>query len=162
MLFIDEVYSLIKNDNDSFGKEAIDTLIQCMENFRSEMVVIIAGYEELMQPFLDKNPGLKSRFNTFIHFEDYNADELRTILKNFIKSKQFQFTSEAEERLNVFVAEAHKNMGPNDGNGRWARNVADKIIQAHKSNCIEQRFINNIISIEDVEDGITKFNDNQL
>ncbi len=162
VLFIDEVYSLVKDDNDSFGKEAIDTLIQCMEKYRNEMVVIIAGYEELMQPFLDRNPGLKSRFNTFVHFEDYNADELKTILMGIIAAKGYQLSQEAKEHISVFVNEAHKTMERNDGNGRWARNVADKIIQAHKSNCIERDFFNNVISFEDIESGISKFKDNQL
>jgi len=116
----------------------------------------------LMQPFLDRNPGLKSRFNTFVHFEDYNADELKTILMGIIAAKGYQLSQEAKEHISVFVNEAHKTMERNDGNGRWARNVADKIIQAHKSNCIERDFFNNVISFEDIESGISKFKDNQL
>ena len=82
VLFIDEIYSLVHDEHDSFGREALDTLVPYIENSRADLVVILAGYENLMRRFFSHNPGLESRFNTYIHFEDYSFGCLFMVTKS--------------------------------------------------------------------------------
>ena len=80
VLFIDEAYSLTySNNGNDYGQEAVDTLLKAMEDHRDDFIVIVAGYPELMAQFVDSNPGLRSRFNKYINFEDYNVDQLTLI-----------------------------------------------------------------------------------
>ncbi|MBR6584496.1 MAG: AAA family ATPase, partial [Firmicutes bacterium] len=76
VLFIDEAYSLVQGDNDSYGKECVATVLKAMEDNRDQLVVIVAGYDDLMHKFIESNPGLKSRFNKYIHFPDYTGEEM--------------------------------------------------------------------------------------
>ena len=98
MLFIDEAYALTagKGEGD-FGQEAVDTLLKAMEDHRDELVVIVAGYPDLMNGFLNSNPGLRSRFNKFLYFEDYKAEELVEILESMCKKADYRLTPEAKE-----------------------------------------------------------------
>ncbi|MDD6102179.1 MAG: AAA family ATPase [Clostridiales bacterium] len=138
ILFIDEAYSLTvdKGEND-FGKEAVDTLLKAMEDHRDDLVVIVAGYEEPMNEFLKSNPGLKSRFNKFLYFEDYTEDELVQILENMCKSKQYKLSKEAKEAaLEHFRAriEAHEE---NFANAREVRNFLESAITNHASRVVK-------------------------
>lgn len=84
VLFIDEAYSITENKHsDSFGRECLTELTKALEDYRNDLVVIVAGYKEPMEVFFNSNPGLKSRFNTFIEFDDYNSKQLLDILYNF-------------------------------------------------------------------------------
>ena len=132
VLFIDEAYSLVPeqgNGND-YGQEAISTILKRMEDYRDRLVVIVAGYKNEMQRFIDSNPGLQSRFNRYIDFPDYSGGELAQIFKMYMKKNQYTLSSDAEQYLKerFEYAVAHKDR--NFGNARYARNVFEKSIQA--------------------------------
>lgn len=127
VLFIDEAYALAK-DGDSFGQEAIDTLLKRMEDDRDRLVVIVAGYTNEMKTFIDSNPGLKSRFNRYIEFEDYSAEEMLTIFKNLATKQKYTLSEESEKTLlNIFkdVKECEDN---SFGNARGVRNLFEKAL----------------------------------
>ena len=92
VLFIDEAYALNSKSENDFGQEAIDTLLKAMEDHREDLVVIVAGYDGLMDQFIHSNPGLESRFNRFLHFDDYTLDEMMGILDLQLKKGQYQLT----------------------------------------------------------------------
>ena len=128
VLFIDEAYSLCRGENDTFGLEAIDTLVKCMEDNRDDLVVILAGYTNEMAQFLESNPGLKSRFPNTIEFPDYSAAEMLEIAKGIAKSKGYEISSECDDAL-MEQFERSQVKGRNDsGNGRLARNVVEAAI----------------------------------
>ena len=131
VLFIDEAYSLVPEDGNGsdYGQEAISTLLKRMEDYRDRLVVIIAGYKNEMQRFIDSNPGLQSRFNRYIDFPDYTGGELADIFKMYMKKNQYTLSPDAEtylkERFEYAVAHKDRNFG----NARYARNVFEKSIQ---------------------------------
>ena len=132
VLFIDEAYSLVPENGNGqdYGQEAIATLLKRMEDYRDRLVVIIAGYRNEMQRFIDSNPGLQSRFNRYIDFPDYSGVELTDIFKMYMKKNQYTLADGAEEYLKeqFEYAVAHKDR--NFGNARFARNVFEKSIQS--------------------------------
>ena len=132
VLFIDEAYSLVPENGNGqdYGQEAIATLLKRMEDYRDRLVVIIAGYKNEMQRFIDSNPGLQSRFNRYIDFPDYSGVELTDIFKMYMKKNQYTLADDAEEFLKeqFEYAVAHKDR--NFGNARFARNVFEKSIQS--------------------------------
>ena len=104
VLFIDEAYYLYKPDNErDYGSEAIEILLQVMENQRDDLVIIFAGYKDRMDKFYESNPGLASRITNHVHFPDYEPDELRQIGINMIEEQQYQLTPEAEVALVDFI-----------------------------------------------------------
>ncbi len=126
ILFIDEAYSLVE-DHNSFGTEAINTIVQMMENFREEVIVIFAGYPKKMQEFLDKNEGLRSRIAFHLDFPDYDADELTDIMKLMLDKRGYKYDS--EETLKKFNALCEDACGEKDfGNGRFVRNLIDHAV----------------------------------
>ena len=134
ILFIDEAYSLVDDRDGSFGDEAINTIVQEMENHREEVIVIFAGYPDKMEIFLDKNPGLRSRIAHYVHFEDYNADELCQIAKHIAKEKGLVLEDDAVLKMNGIMEEARKQA--DFGNGRFARNIIEKARTAQQSRLI--------------------------
>lgn len=128
VLFIDEAYAL-SSDGSSFGREAIDTLVKLIEDYRKEIVVILAGYKKEMADFVKSNPGLASRFPLTIDFPDYNADELFAIALKMISAKGFHISEAAKEALQEQVQAAHKTTTTNSGNGRLIRNMVEKILR---------------------------------
>lgn len=128
ILFIDEAYTLNGKTENDFGQEAIDTLLKAMEDNRDNLVVIVAGYPKLMRKFLESNPGLKSRFNKFIDFEDYNAEELTEIFERYCKTEQYSLTEEAKDILKAHFLELEKNKPKNFANAREIRNIFEKSI----------------------------------
>jgi Holliday junction resolvasome RuvABC ATP-dependent DNA helicase subunit len=126
VLFIDEAYGLAL---DQYGAEAITTIVKDMEDHRDDLVVIVAGYPEPMQGFMETNPGLASRFSTSITFQDYSDTELRDIFVRLAVASDFEATPEALERFEQIVSIEPRGEG--FGNGRYARNLLDKAIARH-------------------------------
>lgn len=128
VLFIDEAYTLSTGGSNDFGQEAIETLLKMMEDHRDELVVIVAGYTGRMQEFLDSNPGLRSRFNKHVHFDDYGVPQLVEIFKNFCRKADFRITPDAEKELisvfNVLTASRDETFG----NARTARNLFEATV----------------------------------
>lgn len=128
VLFIDEAYAL-SGDSGSFGKEAIDTLVKLIEDYRGEIVVILAGYKREMEDFLKSNSGLESRFPLKINFPDYSAGELFEICKKMIADKGFVLGEEVEPLLKEQITSLHKQSDAHSGNGRMVRNYVEEIIR---------------------------------
>jgi SpoVK/Ycf46/Vps4 family AAA+-type ATPase len=124
VLFIDEAYSLCDGYTNGFGDEAINTLVQEMENHRGDVIVIFAGYPEPMKEFLDRNPGMKSRIAFQVQFEDYTVDELVEITKLMVSDRNMTITENAIEKLRRNFEIVSKS---NDyGNGRYVRNIIEE------------------------------------
>ena len=132
VLFIDEAYSLVPEDGGGkdYGQEAIATILKRMEDYRDRLVVIVAGYKDEMQRFIDSNPGLQSRFNRYIDFPDYSAQELTDIFKMYMRKNQYTMDGDAEAYLKTRLEIAIEKKDRNFGNARFARNVFEKSIQA--------------------------------
>ncbi len=130
VLFIDEAYSLVGAGNEDFGKEAIATLVKRMEDNRDRLVVILAGYENEMQQFIESNPGLRSRFNRYIHFEDYSADELKQIFLGMLQKYDFSLQEDGERVLTEHLEKCVVNKGKDFGNARYVRNLFERTIKA--------------------------------
>lgn len=127
ILFIDEAYTLTANKGQGdFGQEAVDTLLKAMEDNRDNLVVIVAGYTDLMEEFLNSNPGLRSRFNKFIQFEDYTAEQLLDIIKNMAKKQDYILTEEAKEKTLLYFQKVIENKPENFANARDARNFLER------------------------------------
>lgn len=136
VLFIDEAYMLDKNDNpQDYGQEAIDTLIKAMEDHRNDLVVIVAGYTDLMEGFINSNPGLKSRFTKFIEFKDYSADELYQIFKKLCDKNKYKLNDDSKSSLLEYFTEVTNNRDKNFGNARFVRNYFETVI-ANQANRI--------------------------
>lgn len=127
VLFIDEAYSLAGSGND-FGQEAIDTILKAMEDNRDNLVVIVAGYEDLMEKFINSNPGLRSRFKTYVHFADYSGVELFKIFWKMCQKNQYILDTRAREALMLYFDDIYEKRDENFGNGRDARNLFETII----------------------------------
>ena len=125
VLFIDEAYYLYKPDNErDYGSEAIEILLQVMENQRDELVVILAGYKEPMDRFYESNPGLSSRIANHIDFPDYTVEELLTIAKMMLEEQQYQLTPQAEIALTDYIA--RRKQKPLFANARSIKNALDR------------------------------------
>lgn len=127
ILFIDEAYTLAKGGGD-FGQEAIDTILKAMEDNRENFVVIVAGYPGPMEDFLESNPGLKSRFNKSILFEDYSKDELFEIFEVFCKSNDMVLATDTEKHLRNYLEQLCNHRPENFANGRDMRNLFESAL----------------------------------
>ena len=152
VLFVDEAYSLASNkgQGSSYNEEAIATLIQAMENYRDNLVVIFAGYTKEMQDFLDMNSGIVSRIGYTVEFEDYTEDELLQIFMQMMNKAGFDVTKEAQEKVKKIITEYKDTK--NFGNARFVRNVYEKSIVKHASNTAgkKQKKILKTIKEEDI------------
>ena len=132
VLFIDEAYSITENDHsDSYGIECLTELTKALEDYREDLVVIVAGYTEPMKQFFESNPGLKSRFNTFIEFDDYNANELMNILRFMSEKEDYVLTDKAQDVLMQLFSKATELSGKEFANGRFVRNIFESMIMSH-------------------------------
>ena len=129
VLFIDEAYSLYQSDTDDYGKEAIDSLLKLMEDHRKNLVVIVAGYTNLIQTFLSSNPGLESRFTTTIHFEDYNASDMYRIFEVFCKKDGYTPSPGASTILKEYFQDLYDSRSDNFANAREVRNAYEKALK---------------------------------
>ena len=131
VLFIDEAYALNGKSENDFGQEAIDTVLKAMEDHRDDLVVIVAGYTDLMEKFIHSNPGLESRFNRFLLFPDYTVDEMMAIFKMRC-GKGYVLTEEAEPLVRDYIAE-ESAAGDSFGNARGVRNIFEHILVAQNN-----------------------------
>nr|WP_326160960.1 AAA family ATPase [Neobacillus niacini] len=158
VLFIDEAYSLLSQTAGDFGKEVVDTLVDEMTKHNENLVVVLAGYPKEMDQLLESNPGLRSRFKKFFLFPDYSAEELLAIIETYIESFQYQINEEARALLKQRI-ENHTFKG----NGRFATNLADEMIQAQAMRLMGEEHTENLlekaihIESDDVEKALTKF-----
>ncbi len=129
VLFIDEAYTLKSNDQDSFGAEAIDTLLKRLEDDRGKFICIVAGYTDNMHDFIDSNPGLKSRFTQTIHFDDYTPDELTQIFINLATAKKFVVSEETKATIHRQFEQLYLRRDKNFGNAREARRIFDQAVE---------------------------------
>lgn len=132
VLFIDEAYSITENDHtDSYGRECLTELTKALEDYREDLVVIVAGYTEPMNKFFESNPGLKSRFNTFIEFDDYSPNELDMILGSMCKNNDYILEEEAKEKIHLYFEQQISTKDENFANGRLVRNLYDDLVMNH-------------------------------
>ena len=131
VLFIDEAYALNGKSENDFGQEAIDTILKDMEDHRDDLVVIVAGYTELMDRFIHSNPGLESRFNRFLMFEDYTPEQMVAIFKMQCKKGCYVLAQGTEELVRDFVAE--ESADDSFGNARGVRNLFEHILVAQNN-----------------------------
>ena len=128
VLFIDEAYSLVRGKDDSFGLEAVDTLVKGMEDHRDDLIVILAGYSREMEEFLNANSGLKSRFPNILNFADYTGSELTQIAVSLAQGKDYVIDERCLNDLTIYFNAVQMNSAARSGNGRLARNTVEKAI----------------------------------
>ena len=131
VLFIDEAYALNGRSENDFGQEAIDTILKAMEDHRDDLVVIVAGYTDLMDRFIHSNPGLESRFNRFLLFDDYTTDEMVEIFRMQCKKGCYQLTEEARPLIRDYIAE--ESADDSFGNARGVRNLFEHVLVAQNN-----------------------------
>ena len=152
--FIDEAYSLVGQNHDDFGNEAVATLIKRMEDDRDKLIVILAGYTNEMKSFIDSNPGIKSRFNRYIEFADYRPDELESIFKLQCSKLDYKLTDEAVMKLVDVMSSAFAERDRSFGNGRFARNTFEKTLESQANRIASMpsltKEILTTISVEDI------------
>lgn len=156
VLFIDEAYALsVHRGEADFGQEAIDTLLKGMEDHRDDLVVIVAGYTEPMQAFLDSNPGLRSRFNKFILFPDFTPDELLEIFKSQCSKNSMEPTDEACEAAGAHFAELVERHDPSFANGRTVRNFFEDVLTCQANRLASEEELTRealiAITLDDIE-----------
>lgn len=138
VLFIDEAYTLKSTEGDSFGAEAIDTLLKRLEDDRGKFVCIVAGYTDQMHDFIDSNPGLKSRFTQTIHFDDYNPDELTQIYAKMAESKGFHYDEPTAAAIHRMFEQIYLRRDKNFGNAREVRRLFDGTIERQSQRLIDE------------------------
>ncbi len=138
VLFIDEAYALVsrRGEND-FGFEAVDTLLKAMEDHRDELIVIVAGYPDKMEEFLESNPGLVSRFNKFIFFDDYEPEELALIMERMGDRNGYLFDEEAKKKTRAVIETLYEGRTDNFANARTVRNYFEKMLTIHANRMAE-------------------------
>ena len=139
VLFIDEAYSLTSKSENDFGSEAIDTILKAMEDHREDLIVIVAGYDGLMDTFIHSNPGLESRFNRYLHFDDYTIDEMCAILDMRLEKGQYVMDDAAKKAVRDYIEESNTSSIA-FGNARGVRNIFEKLLveQANRLASAEQ------------------------
>ncbi len=133
ILFIDEAYSLVNGEQDTYGQECIQILLKNMEDHRDELVVIAAGYTDLMHKFIESNPGLRSRFNKYFNFEDYTPEQLLVIFRSFCRKGGYELAGRADEAARRCVQTLFDERDENFGNARTMRNLFESCINAQST-----------------------------
>lgn len=141
ILFIDEAYSLASRSENDYGQEAINTLLKAMEDNRDDLIVIVAGYTELMDQFLHSNPGLESRFNKFLHFKDYDAGELYEIFMLMAGEANLDVDESGKDYLTKYFDSLVDNKPANFANGRAVRNLFEEVLTAQANRLAPQEEI---------------------
>ena len=130
ILFIDEAYSLASSSENDYGQEAINTILKAMEDNRDDLIVIVAGYPALMDNFLNSNPGLESRFNKFIYFDDYDDEQLYEIFMLMADEASLKLDEPAEQYLKEYLKKMYETRSKNFANGRSVRNFFEEVLTA--------------------------------
>lgn len=142
ILFVDEAYSLGRGGEKDFGKEAIDTLVKAMEDHKDNLIVILAGYKDEMDWFLQINPGLRSRFPIQIEFNDYSVKELMKIAKMMVEKRQYQFNPDALLLFETLLQNSKKDIFYDKlGNARLVRNMIEKALRRQALRLVKQKNI---------------------
>lgn len=152
VLFIDEAYSITENDHsDSYGRECLTELTKALEDYRDDLVVIVAGYTEPMNKFFESNPGLKSRFNRFIEFVDYNEEELYDIFESICKTNDYVISENAAIKLKDIMKDAFDKKEDQFANGRFVRNQFEDavVLQSRRIFKMEQVSKEDLMRIEE-------------
>ena len=138
VLFIDEAYTLVSEHEGDYGQEAIDTLLKLMEDNRDRLVVIVAGYPEQMERFINSNPGLKSRFNKYIHFHDYSDDELMQIFLTYCREQDYLINTALYPYILNRISQLRYYEGENFGNARSVRNYFEQVISNQANRIVSE------------------------
>jgi SpoVK/Ycf46/Vps4 family AAA+-type ATPase len=138
VLFIDEAYTLKSSDGDTFGAEAIDTLLKRLEDDRGKFICIVAGYTDNMHDFIDSNPGLKSRFTQTIHFDDYTPDELTEIFLKLAAGKNFTVNEETKAAIHRVFEQLYLRRDKNFGNAREARRIFNEAVERQSQRLVKE------------------------
>ncbi len=151
ILFIDEAYSLARGGEKDFGKEAIDTLVKAMEDYKDNLILILAGYQKEMEEFLNTNPGLRSRFPIQIDFEDYSIDELIKISKLMLEKREYKLSKGAEKKLRKILEQKRFKNQDKVGNARLVRNLIEKAIRMQAVRLVNKKNVSrqDLIYIQD-------------
>jgi SpoVK/Ycf46/Vps4 family AAA+-type ATPase len=136
ILFIDEAYAL--NSDDTYGPEAVNTIVKFMEDNRDDFVVIVAGYEEKMTEFINSNPGLHSRFNKYIGFKDYTPEELLEIYLLQTQKVQLKVDEPAQKKVYKLFKKLYEDRDAAFGNGRLARNIFEKTYEKQANRLVKE------------------------
>ena len=150
VLFIDEAYSITENDHsDSYGRECLTELTKALEDYREDLVVIVAGYTEPMKNFFEANPGLKSRFNTFIEFDDYNCQELEAIFDTMCKKNDYVLDDGAKTKIENMIQHSVDSKKKEFANGRFIRNLYEEVVmnQARRVNKINEPTLEELMNV---------------
>lgn len=157
VLFIDEAYALVSNVNDSFGQEAVATLIKRVEDERQRLVVILAGYPDEMESFINTNPGIKSRFSRYIHFPDYKPKELLAILQLMCRINDYKITEESIVKVKQYFEQHYAGKNKNFGNGRLARNTFERIMENQANRIVKEKKITSDLLVTIIADDVPAF-----
>ncbi|MBC7075037.1 MAG: AAA family ATPase [Syntrophomonadaceae bacterium] len=153
VMFVDEAYSLAQGGEKDFGKEAIASIVKAMEDYRDNLVVVLAGYSSEMDRFIRSNPGLRSRFPFQIDFKDYNSEELFQIALQMYKERDYDLTGKCRWKLKNHLQEFAQDHHPYSGNARYVRNLVEKSIRLQALRIIDKKFLTrkDLITIEDID-----------
>lgn len=143
ILFIDEAYSLSSGGGEDFGQEAIETLLKFMEDHREDFIVVVAGYTNKMESFISSNPGLRSRFNKYLNFDDYNPQQLSQIFELFCTKAGFQLSKTANQKTEELFTSLFEQRDETFGNGRLARNIFEMAINKQA---------NRVVALPDIDE----------
>ena len=142
ILFVDEAYSLGRGGEKDFGKEAIDTLVKHMEDKKDDFILILAGYSDEMEDFMDLNPGLPSRFPLILSFPNYDEHELLQIAEQMIEEREYVLTDEAKKKLERHFKQKVTEEADSFSNGRYVRNLIEKMIRKQAVRLVKEGFPN--------------------
>ncbi len=156
IMFIDEAYSLTRGGEKDFGKEAIDALVKGMEDYKDNLILILAGYTDEMEHFIQSNPGLKSRFPIHIDFPDYSLEELMSIAETIVDQRQYKLSISAKAKLARIISQRRIRDSINSGNARLVRNIVERAIRKQAIRLLENDSFSREELITLVSDDITE------
>lgn len=156
VLFIDEAYALARGGEKDFGKEAIDTIVKTMEDQRTNIIIILAGYSKPMEEFLQTNPGLKSRFPIIIKFPDYSTFELFRIAEMMLQQREYQLSKGARRKMFRLIEELKSGNMENFGNARTIRNIIEKSIRRQAVRLVDKSNISRTELMEIIQEDLSE------